>query len=280
MLATYCDSRGSLREVLTRPGSGGSLLVIDRDAATRGDRRLVAHLAADEPPANAALTCGDYLRQVRMHDARSRLCRPLTAEDLRVVPPGQACGEGWLDPLDEEGLRDGHGHVYRLRPFAHGDALQLRWQRSSKQGDAPLALSLRQVVAAFESYQPAREITVRALARPHQGAREDARLSRASLRHELERMEASPLVLNRALREAVHCALAGGLSMSEIAVRCGRLKRCARGGIYGDTSWLARRVGISPAPGHSEPTPWVHSDVLALIARSGLGISPREVELG
>jgi hypothetical protein len=31
--------------------------------------------------------------------------------------------------------------------------------------------------------------------------------------------------------------------------------------------------------GKPRPTPWVHSDVLALIARDGLGISPREVEL-
>ncbi len=30
----------------------------------------------------------------------------------------------------------------------------------------------------------------------------------------------------------------------------------------------------------SRPTPWVHSDVLGLIAREGLRISPREVELG
>jgi len=28
------------------------------------------------------------------------------------------------------------------------------------------------------------------------------------------------------------------------------------------------------------PTVWVHSDVLGLIARDGLGISPLEVELG
>jgi len=28
------------------------------------------------------------------------------------------------------------------------------------------------------------------------------------------------------------------------------------------------------------PKPWVSSDVLAVIAREGLGIAPREVELG
>jgi hypothetical protein len=30
----------------------------------------------------------------------------------------------------------------------------------------------------------------------------------------------------------------------------------------------------------SSHNPWVHSDTLALIARDGLGIAPREVELG
>ncbi|HYB24222.1 MAG TPA: hypothetical protein VED41_10520, partial [Solirubrobacteraceae bacterium] len=69
------------------------------------------------------------------------------------------------------------------------------------------------------------------------------------------------------------------LSMSEIAIRCGRVKRDRRGNEAGETSWLSRRLGLAPEGGHSTPTPWIHSDVLALIARSGLGISPREVEL-
>jgi hypothetical protein len=45
-------------------------------------------------------------------------------------------------------------------------------------------------------------------------------------------------------------------------------------------SWLARRIGQTPEAGAAEPTPWISSDVLALIARDGLGLSPREVELG
>jgi hypothetical protein len=32
--------------------------------------------------------------------------------------------------------------------------------------------------------------------------------------------------------------------------------------------------------GEDKPTPWGHSDVLALIARNGLGVAPRDVELG
>jgi hypothetical protein len=70
------------------------------------------------------------------------------------------------------------------------------------------------------------------------------------------------------------------LTMSEITIRCGRFKRDARGNCHGDTSWLARRIGLAPENGRGAPTPWVHSDVLALVARQGLGISPREVELG
>jgi hypothetical protein len=51
-----------------------------------------------------------------------------------------------------------------------------------------------------------------------------------------------------------------------------------RGRESGETSWLARRIGQLPEAGQPRPTPWVHNDVLALIARDGLGISPREVE--
>jgi hypothetical protein len=71
-----------------------------------------------------------------------------------------------------------------------------------------------------------------------------------------------------------------GVSMSEIAIRCGRVKRDANGTASGETSWLARRIGMLPEGGKSAPTPWVSSAVLALIAREGLGLSPREVELG
>jgi hypothetical protein len=67
--------------------------------------------------------------------------------------------------------------------------------------------------------------------------------------------------------------------MSEIAIRCGRIKRDGRGNESGETSWLARRLGLLPEGGHDAPTPWIHSEVLALIARDGIGVSPREVEL-
>jgi hypothetical protein len=82
------------------------------------------------------------------------------------------------------------------------------------------------------------------------------------------------------LREAVLAAAERqGLSMSEIAIRCGRIKRDSAGNESGETSWLSRRLGLLAEGGRETPTPWVHSDVLALIARDGLGLSPREVEL-
>ena len=93
-------------------------------------------------------------------------------------------------------------------------------------------------------------------------------------------MQRSPIILNRRLREAVIAASErDGLSMSEIATRCGRIKYDRAGNASGETSWLARRLGILPEGGQQAPTPWIHSDVLALIARRGLGVSPREVEL-
>jgi hypothetical protein len=85
--------------------------------------------------------------------------------------------------------------------------------------------------------------------------------------------------LNRGLREAVEREVRAGMSMSEIATRCGRMKADRNGNRSGETSWLARRIGQMPEGGHARPTPWIHSDTLALIAREGLGVSPREVEL-
>lgn len=136
---------------------------------------------------------------------------------------------------------------------------------------------MREAIASLESYEPVRTLTLRALALH----RADPAVSTTILRLERDRIDASPILLNRGLRRAVLASTMGqGLSMSEIAIRCGRIRHDSRGNSSGETSWLARRLGIAPESGRSTPTPWIHSDVLALIARHGLGISPREVELG
>jgi hypothetical protein len=277
LLGRYIDREGRLRRVVALPGAQGSVLVVDRDATTLGDRRLVAHLAADEPRENVALVCEDYLR-----DPAGRWCRRVTPEDLEVVPFADA-QEIELQAevsVSVSALTDRQGRTYCLELRATGMSIpELRWCRRSRaaEGESSEPISMREAIAGLESYEPVRTLTRRALALH----RDDPAVSIAVLRAEHARMEVSKIVLNRGLRRAVLAAAAAqGLSMSEIAVRCGRVKHDSRGKESGETSWLARRLGIAPEGGESAPTPWIHSDVLALIARCGLGISPREVELG
>jgi hypothetical protein len=274
-LAGYRDEHGRARDLLALPGHGGSVLVLDRDAATLGDRRLVAHLAADEPRGNAELVCNHYLQ-----DVQGRWCRRMRSEDLRISPLAREAdrvrhdfnGQGAL-------LAGGDGKLYRLSPV-RGERciLQMRWCRAVAESDDRCwqQTSLREVIGAVESYEPMRELTEQAIAL-HDN---DRRVSVARMRAELERLDGSPVVLNRRLREAVLDAVdRGGTSMSEIALRCGVVKRDRRGKVSGETSWLARRIGIMPEGGQKAITPWIHSDVLGSIARKGLRISPREAEL-
>ncbi|MGH2853282.1 MAG: hypothetical protein ACRDLF_03710 [Solirubrobacteraceae bacterium] len=285
-LARYTRPDGRLREVFTRPGHGGSVLVLDRDATTLGDRRLVAHLAADEPVENASLVCRHYLR-----DRHALRCRPVTSEDLLTAPFSAACAqddsEPYLAPPPEAAeVLDRHGYLHRVEAFDAGLSIpELRWRRRRREiereenGDreSQQCESVRDAVGCLESYEPIRALTAWAVERH----REDPAVSVAVLRAELQRLDASRIVLNRGLRRAVlHAMRTQGLSLSEIAHRCGRVKRDGKGNASGETSWLSRRVGISSEGGRDgAPTPWIHSEVLALIARNGLGISPREVEL-
>src|SRR4051812_9812546 len=72
---------GRRREIVARPGAYGSVLVIDEDAATLSDRRLVAHLPGDEPAANARLVCELYLA-----DPAGRRARPVVPADWHRAP--------------------------------------------------------------------------------------------------------------------------------------------------------------------------------------------------
>ena len=276
-LARYVNAHGRAREVVTQVGFEESVLVVDRDAASLGDRRLVAHLCADEPRANAALVCASYLDQVRRGDYR---CRSLTPADFLSPPLGDEHDErpsAAGSPCDAEPVH-GAGGSYRLEPVrSHMCIPELRWRRHAPPRSAVgRTVSVREAVGALESYEPIRTITTEALAQ----ARGERELSTAVLRAELTRVRLSPIVLNRRLREVTLARIQReGLSLSEIATRCGRVKRDVGGNESGETSWLARRLGLLPEGGKQAPTPWIHTDVLALIARRGLGLSPREVEV-
>lgn len=276
-LGRYTDYRGRTRELVAQAGARGSVLVVDRDQATLEDSRLIAHLDADEPAENAALVCTEYLRSAKTDRCR---CRALTAEDAHTAPfvEDHETGAGDTHVASETQPVDERGRRYSLELVDTDMSIPaLRWCRAPEAGAGQLEqVSLRDAIAAIESYEPMLAITIRALSLHG----ESTRVSTTILRAELVRVRESPIVLNRPLREAVLRRVARGeLSMSEIAVRCGRVKRDRKGNESGETSWLARRIGVLAEGGHSAPTPWIHSDVLALIARGGLGISPREVEL-
>jgi hypothetical protein len=273
-LGRIADPGAPTRELITRHGAAGSLLLIDRDAALQGDERLIAHLAADEPKANAALMCRLYAET----PPDGRRCRALTEEDARFEP----LDEHLLAPAREKAFDSGiletdlaSFHLARLP--SRMSIPELRWTRRQPSAIEGITVSLRECIATVEDYEPLRSITRAAVAR-HVG---DESVSTTTLRAELQRVLESPIVLNRGVREAVLERVArDGSSLSEIAIRCGRVKSDSRGNQSGETSWLARRIGLLPEGGQSVPTVWVHSDVLGLIAREGLGISPREVELG
>ena len=275
-LAGYRDERGCARDLLALSGHGGSVLVLDRDAATLGDRRLVAHLAADEPRCNAELVCDHYLQ-----DVKGRWCRRMHPDDLRISPLTCEAADDVRPNLNSEdslvGARD--GSFYRLSPV-HGERCipQMRWCRGVAESDEHCwqQVSLREAIGAVESYEPIRGLTEQTITLHGN----DPRVSVTRMRSELVRLDSSPVVLNRGLREVVLDAVGrGGISMSEIALRCGVVKRDRRGKISGETSWLARRIGVMPEGGEKSITPWIHSEVLGSIARKGLRISPREVEL-
>ncbi len=290
-LDSYTTPHGALRELVVEEGAGGSLLVVDRDGITLCDRRLVAHIAADEPNENVAIVCGHYLG-----DETGRFCRPVGSEDLQTIPFGasqpanandnatdarDAPAHDLVDCPDSElDVIEAMGCLYRLGvvslPRSRGR--QLRWsRRASHDAEAEWEpASLREVIGALESYEPPLTLTATALA-SHVDCNA---VSPSRLRSEYERMCASRVVLNRGLREAVlQATSAHGVTFSEIARRCGKVKLDKRGRSCGETSWLARRIGLMAESGRPAGTPWVRSDVLALIARRGLGISPREVEL-
>jgi hypothetical protein len=273
-LADYVDADGRRREVVTLAAVGGSLLVVDRDLGTGADRRLLAHLAADEPPENARLICADYLDDAR---GDSRRCRPL-ADDDAVRAPFSATAGSLLEPPPANELCDHAGRCHAIAPVSGRMSIpELRWcWRETTAVTSPAnVLSLREVIGRIESYEPLCSLTEHALARHG----DDCGVSSTVLRAELGRVRESPIVLNRRLREVLVTRISTrGTSMSEIAIRCGRVKRDSRGNESGETSWLARRLGLLAEGGQSAPTPWIHSDVLALIARRGLGLSPREVE--
>ncbi len=81
-LGSYTDENDHRREVISTPAAAGSTLVIDRDASTHQDERLVAHLPADEPAVNQYVMCELYF-----NDRQGRHCRRATRRDRETPQP-------------------------------------------------------------------------------------------------------------------------------------------------------------------------------------------------
>jgi len=275
-LGGYVDPQTErLREIVGLPRPNGSIFVLDRLAGISEDARVLALLSPDEPAENAGLVASLYLA-----DEQRGRCRLLTPEDLARTRPPSRSSSIESRVLEHAPLLDGQGGCFRIRELSGRRSLpELRWARSrvDAEDEPPEILTLRDVIGCLEDYEPARSLTIEAV----DAYGEDPSCSTCTLDAELRRLNESSIVLNRGIREAVHAAVAHrGLSMSEIALRCGRTKHDRPGWLSGESSWLARRIGQIPESAEHTPSPWVHSDVLALIARDGLGVCPCEVELG
>jgi AraC-like DNA-binding protein len=257
---------GDRREIRCIGLADARRLVVDWSCEARADARLVGELAAEEPSENAPVLARLYLA-----DPTRGRCRRLRRADLAPVQASETdAGETLTEPLC-----DAAGTTYRIDVIRCGKPYrELRWTRPATGEPDWQATCLREVISRLQAYEPARSLTLRAIAR-HEP---DERISVCRLRAELQRIDASPIVLNKRLREAVLKRIESGDSLSEIALRCGRIKRHPGGHVSGETSWLSRRIGVLPEGGRAETTPWVHSDVLALIAREGLDLCPVEVE--
>ncbi len=259
---------GADRHVLALDRPDGSVLVLDCRAGGLTDARVIGRIAREEPRGNASLLAGIYVA-----DERRGRPRALCPEDLDASPPPRS-GERVECSHSTEPLIDAERNRYSLRPMKGASFAELRWTCTPPGGPgARSPVSLRGAVGALENYEPAVTLTEAALSTPA------ADVSIRTLQAELERLRRSPIVLNRGLREAVARRIAAGATLSEIALRCGRFKHDRRGNRSGETSWLARRIGQLPESCQPRPTPWIHSNTLALIAREGLCMSPHEVEL-
>jgi hypothetical protein len=163
-LGCYRDADGRERALIARPGADGSVLVIDQDAATLTDRRLVAHLAADEPAANARIAADLYLGE-----PDGRFARPLEDRDWLSLPDGRDPPEEPEPPSPGE-LRDGRGRRYRVAAVTdHRYGRQTRWLRRGARGRTE-TVTLRTVIGALETYEPARAMTRAAFARARRHA--------------------------------------------------------------------------------------------------------------
>jgi hypothetical protein len=270
VLGSYQDPEGAFRSVLAIDGEDGSTLVIDRREGTVSDIRLVDRILADEPVLDDSIDNARLVAGLYVADPSRGRCRAFHLSDLRAEEEAEET------QIERDALVARDGRRFRLDVGQAGSVPRtLRWSAVRADGSCK-TVSLRAVIGALEDYEPARSITIAALAR--YGRRTDG-VRTCVLAAELRGLDRGAFVLNRGLREAaIRTVARKEASWSEIALRCGRTHAMARGQRCGDTSWLKRRLGIMPDSASGQITPWLRAETLALIAR-GLGVDPVSVEV-
>ena len=209
--------------------------------------------------------CEHYLR-----DTAGHWCRRVTAEDLQVVPLGrQGTRPGSRSGGDTELDRAHRQAGTDIPAGALHDGMsipELRWHRRSPTVAGSEPVGMREAIASLESYEPVRTLTSKALALH----RADPEVSTATLRTEQARVERSEIVLNRGLRRAALAAAATqDLSMSEIAMRCGKIRCDAKG------QGKRRDQLAGPASGARAGRRWWHAHAVDPHRRAGADRAPR-----
>ena len=267
VLGCYQDADGAQRTILAIDGVEGDTLVVDQSEGAVSDVRLVDHILADEPVLDPSIDNAALVAELYM--AEPSRCRALRLSDLRPQP-AELEALAFADVLSAP---DGGRHRLDAGEL-DVEQRTLRWSAEDDRGRWRVA-SLRSVIGALDAYEPARSMTVAALAY-HSGRATDVHVS--TLAAELRSLDRGAFVLSRCLREAAQRAVARGeVSWSQLALRCGHTHAVHGGHQCGDTSWLKRRLGIMPDTSTGRTTPWIRSETLALIARA-LGVDPVSVE--
>ena len=222
------------REIAHLPIADGSVLVVDRLSGTHGDARLLARLAADEPDENAQILCALYLED----ESRGR-CRPVTAADLDAAPTTET-----PDACAVRELRDDDGILYRVQTVAMDRRFpELRWTRSilALPAERFETVRLREVIARFEDYEPARSITAHALATHRSDRTSQPAAWRPSSRGSLRARSSSTVGYAKPSSHVSPGAIDDERDRHSLRPRQAGPSRQTSG----ETSWLARRIGLA-----------------------------------
>ncbi len=207
VLQRYRAPDGAAREVIAFAAHGWEHAGARPRGGDAGDARLVAHLAADEPVDQRAGRLRPLRGRSPLAGAAAR-CRGrwsmTTCAAPRCPTPRRAPCRSRTQSPRRRARRPPSSRRGARRRSASRSCAGCASRPTVSVGPA-LLVSVRDVVGALQDYEPVRNLTRRGHPPP---PRRPGACSVAVLRTELARIAASPIVLNRRLREQVVQTLA------------------------------------------------------------------------